>query len=347
MLLASAVALVLAAAPAIAQQRQPAGPAGPARPAAPAQSPEPLEVRFWNAIKDSSAASDFQTYLDAFPNGRFVAPARERLQQLQAGSAPPAPTAAPAAPGQSSPRTLSLGNAPPLRDCGECPELVPLAAGQFAMGSSEHFPFEAPVHQVTLRKPFVIGRYEVTYDEWDACVKDGGCKFSPDDRGGGRGRRPVTGLSWTDTQEYLAWLSRKTGKTYRLPTESEWEYAARGGATTAYPWGKAMEKNRANCGGCNAENTMNTLPVGSFPPNDFGLFDMMGNAAEWVADCWYDSFRGAPTDGSAWDKPRCQERVLRGGAYNNDSKLVRSSYRFKYDYDVRFQSNGFRVARDN
>ena len=157
----------------------------------------------------------------------------------------------------------------------------------------------------------------------------------------------MTNLDWNDTQQYLAWLSKKTGKTYRLPTEAEWEYAARGGATTTYPWGKTMEKGRANCAGCNGDAPGNTVATGSFPPNDYGLYDTLGNAAEWVEDCWNDSYRGAPVDGSAWTKPRCQERVLRGGSFNNDPRYVRSASRYKYDFDVRFSSNGFRVARDN
>jgi formylglycine-generating enzyme required for sulfatase activity len=154
-------------------------------------------------------------------------------------------------------------------------------------------------------------------------------------------------VDWNDAKTYLAWLSQKTGKTYRLPTESEWEYVARASTTSAYSWGRVFEKDRANCSLCTSAPHNNTIEVGSFKPNGFGVFDMAGNAAEWVEDCWSENYRGAPNDGAALTKPTCAERVLRGGAYNNDSKYVRSAARFKYDYDVRYSSNGFRVVRDN
>jgi formylglycine-generating enzyme required for sulfatase activity len=214
------------------------------------------------------------------------------------------------------------------------------------MGSTEVFSFEGPVHRVTIGKPFYIGRYEVTFDEWDACVNDRGCTYRPDDGGAGRGRRPVTDVDWNDAKTYIAWLSQKTGKTYRLPTEAEWEYAARAATTSAYPWGRSVDKDRANCSGCTSEAHSNAIPVGSFKPNAFGIYDMAGNAAEWVEDCWSENYRGAPSDGSALVKPGCRERVLRGGSYNNDPKYLRSAARFKYDYNVRYPSNGFRVVRE-
>jgi formylglycine-generating enzyme required for sulfatase activity len=214
------------------------------------------------------------------------------------------------------------------------------------MGSSEMFDFERPVHQVSIGKPFYLGRREVTFQEWDACADDGGCNYRPDDRGLGRGMRPVTDVNWNDVGVYVAWLSRKTGQTYRLPSESEWEYAARSGGTTTYPWGKTVEKDRANCVGCTTEPLRRAVDTGSYPANAFGLFDMAGNAAEWVQDCWTDSYRGAPTDGSAWTRQQCRERVLRGGSFNNDPRYLRSAARFKYDLDVRYYANGFRVARE-
>ena len=179
------------------------------------------------------------------------------------------------------------------------------------------------------RKPFYIGRREVTFEEWDACLAEGGCKQKPDDRGLGRSRRPVTDLDWDDAKSYVAWLSRKTGKTYRLPSESEWEYVARAGTTTTYPWGRAVEKDRANCVGCTSDTVKKAIDTGSFPPNAFGVYDMAGNAAEWVEDCWSDNYKGAPTDGSAWTKPQCRERVLRGGSFNNDPRYLRSAARIQ------------------
>jgi formylglycine-generating enzyme required for sulfatase activity len=301
---------------------------------------DPFEKGFWDTIKDSDNAEDFKAYLDSYPDGPFAAVARTRLRQLETKievkpENKPAAAAQPAA-SQSS-----------IRDCPQCPEMVSIPAGVFQMGSSEMFDFEAPVHQVSIGKAFYIGRREVSYDEWDACIADGGCKQAPDDRGLGRAKRPVTDLAWDDAKEYVAWLSHKTGHTYRLPTESEWEYVARAGSTTTYPWGRTAEKDKANCIGCTSEPLKKAIDTGSFPPNGFGVYDMMGNAAEWVEDCWNENYRGVPMDGSAWTKPQCRERVLRGGSFNNDPRYLRSAARFKYDHDVRYYTNGFRVVREN
>ena len=292
---------------------------------------DPVELGFWETIKNSDSAANFQAYLDAYPNGTFAAAARAHLQGM--------PSNSPAKPLADVPTNT-------LRDCPQCPELVLIPPGSFNMGSTEVFDFEGPVHQVSIRRAFYLGRYEVTYDEWDACVVDRGCKYRPDDAGAGRGRRPVTDLDWNDAKAYLAWLSVKTGKTFRLPTESEWEYAARAMTTTSYPWGRSMEKDRANCAGCTSEPHNKAIEVGSFKPNAFGVYDMAGNAAEWVEDCWSDGYRGAPADGSAVIKQACGQRVLRGGSFNNDVKYLRSAARFRYDYDVRHPSNGLRVARE-
>jgi formylglycine-generating enzyme required for sulfatase activity len=153
-------------------------------------------------------------------------------------------------------------------------------------------------------------------------------------------------VDWNDAKTYVAWLSQRTGKNYRLPTESEWEYAARAATTSDYAWGRSVDKDRANCSGCTSEPHPMTIKVGSFKPNGFGVYDMAGNAAEWVEDCWNEGYRGAPSDGSASVKPGCRERVLRGGSYNNDPKYLRSAARFKYDYNVRYPSNGLRVVRE-
>jgi formylglycine-generating enzyme required for sulfatase activity len=215
------------------------------------------------------------------------------------------------------------------------------------------------VHRVNIARPFALGRYEVTFAEWDACVADGGCKrFRPDDHGWGRGDRPVIGVSWDDANAYARWLSEKTGQRYRLPTEAEWEYAARGGnrplktvaagaAGTAYWWGDALGHGKANCAGCGSSfDGKQTAPVDSFEPNPLGLYNMHGNAAEWVADCWTASYAGAPTDGAAVDRPQCGERVLRGGAFNQDPTYATAASRFKYDATVRYYAHGFRIARD-
>jgi formylglycine-generating enzyme required for sulfatase activity len=313
----------------------------PGRPVAdrpPTPSGDPVELGFWSTIENSDNAADFQAYVDSYPNGQFATLARARLKQLGVSEADKPATVAT--------REATADDRAPVRDCPDCPEMVLIPAGTFEMGSSEMFDFERPVHQVSIGKPFYLGRREVTFQEWDGCADDGGCNYRPDDRGLGRGMRPVTDVNWNDAVGYMAWLSRKTGQTYRLPSEAEWEYAARSGTTTTYPWGKTVEKDRANCVGCTTEPLRKTIDTGSYPANAYGLFDMAGNAAEWVQDCWTDSYRGAPADGSAWTRAQCRERVLRGGSFNNDPRYLRSAARFKYDLDVRYYANGFRVARD-
>ena len=212
------------------------------------------------------------------------------------------------------------------------------------MGSNAK-PTEQPIHYVRIQKSFAIGR-PVTFAEWDQCVAAGGCTFSPPDQGWGRGDRPVTNVSWDDVKEYLAWLSKTTRKSYRLPTESEWEYAARAGSKTAYWWGEDVGAGKAQCADCRASESGKTSPAGSFRPNAFGLYDTAGNVAEWVEDCWSPSYRGAPNDGSAWTGSDCSLRVLRGGSFADKAVALRSAARFRYDHDVRYYANGFRVARD-
>jgi formylglycine-generating enzyme required for sulfatase activity len=233
----------------------------------------------------------------------------------------------------------------PFRECSKCPELIAIPAGSFEMGSND-IQFAKPVHQVVISKPFAIGLREVTFDEWDFCVAEGGCKYRPSDRGWGRGQRPVIDVSWSDTKVFLSWLSRKTGQNYRLPSEAEWEFVARSGAATPFSWGSVAKSGQANCEDCGPTPARRTLPSGSFQPNAFGVFDMAGNAAEWVEDCWNESYRGAPKDGSAWRRGQCELRVIRGGAFSNNANAVRPAARFRYDYDVRYYTNGFRVARD-
>jgi formylglycine-generating enzyme required for sulfatase activity len=327
--------------------------------------PDTYELSFWESIRSSENAAEYRAYLDAYPNGRFAALARAREQTYGkrgapsvASATPPAAPAAPAAPARPQAPPAAPAVAPPapppappasartLRDCADCPEMALVPAGSFEMGSNEMFEFEKPVHPVTLKSAFYIGVHEVTFAQWDACVDRGGCQHRPNDRGAGRGPRPVTDIHWDDANAYTAWLSVSTGKRYRLPTESEWEYAARAGSTTSYPWGRAVEVDKANCNGCNPQPRRQATPVGQFPPNALGLHDMAGNAAEWVADCWADNYRARPRDGSAFAAPGCRERVLRGGSFNNDPRYLRSAARFKYESNVRFYTNGLRVVRE-
>jgi formylglycine-generating enzyme required for sulfatase activity len=269
--------------------------------------------------------------------------------------APPPPAATPPAvarltdrPQASPAATTAAAPSQPgsvFKDCEDCPELVVVPAGSFEMGSSAS-DYSKPVHRVTIGAPFAIGRYEVTFDQWEKCVEDRGCKNRPHDRGWGRGSHPVINVRWVDTKEYVAWMSKKTGHTYRLPTEAEWEYAARGGTTTPFWWGSAAGSAQANCRQCNTGHPERSVPVGSYKPNPFGLYDTAGNAAEWLEDCWNDNYRGAPADGSPWLKGECRMRVLRGGSFDSEPVNVQSSARFRYDTDVPYSANGFRILRE-
>ena len=230
------------------------------------------------------------------------------------------------------------------------PEMVVIPAGSFRMGcvSGENCDDdELPVHEVTIPEAFAVSVYAVTFAQWDACVLGGGCGgYRPDDEGWGRGTRPVIYVSWDDAQEYVGWLSRQTGEVYRLLSESEWEYVARAGSSTAYSWGNAIGNNRANCDGCGSQwDFSQTAPVGSFQANAFGVHDMHGNVWEWVEDCWNDSYAGAPSDGSAWRSGDCGLRVLRGGSWYLDPWFLRSAGRFGSSSGFRISSDGFRVAR--
>ena len=246
----------------------------------------------------------------------------------------------------------------PFRDCPECPEMVVVPGGSFLMGSPESEPWhtssEGPVHRVSIRS-FAAGKYEVTFDEWEACVSDGGCGgYRPDDSGWGRGRRPVMIVSWPQAKEYAAWLTRKTGEAYRLLSESEWEYAARAGTTTPFHTGSTITTEQANYNGRlvypfgDDENGLyraQTLPVGSFAPNAFGLHDVHGNVMEWVEDCWNPTYEGAPTDGSAWTSGGCSWRALRGGSWYLLPESIRSAFRWGYPTSVQVNHLGFRIAR--
>jgi formylglycine-generating enzyme required for sulfatase activity len=185
-----------------------------------------------------------------------------------------------------------------FKECANCPAMVVVPAGRFTMGSPSsepgHSADEEPQHRVTIARRFAVGRFEVTFDEWDACAADGGCNgYKPSDEGWGRGRRPVINVSWDDAKAYVAWLSKKTGKSYRLLSAAEYEYATRAGTQTAYPWGNAIGTNNANCHACGSQwDARQTAPVGSFAANGFGLYDMVGNVREWTEDCYHDRYLG-------------------------------------------------------
>ena len=239
-----------------------------------------------------------------------------------------------------------------FRDCAQCPSLVVVPDGMYRMGSpsweKDREDGEGPMHDVIIGRPVAVGMYEVTFTEWDACRREGGCSHDPPDQGWGRANRPVINVSWEDAQEYVRWLSRKTGKRYRLPSESEWEYAARGGTTTRYHWGDEIGRNGANCAGCGSRwDGARSSPAGSFSPNPFGLYDVHGNVWEWVEDCWHDDYEGAPSNGGVWTgKGDCSRRVLRGGSFFTSPALLRSAYRSQDPSRSRLKLVGFRVARE-
>jgi formylglycine-generating enzyme required for sulfatase activity len=245
-------------------------------------------------------------------------------------------------------------------DIAEAPEMMVLPAGTYLMGSPAYEPDrrsnEGPQHRVSIDRPFAVSKYLVTFDEWDACVAQGGCRgYSPGDARWGRGDRPVINVSWGDAVAYVAWLSARTGQHYRLLSESEWEYAARAGTDAPYYFGDTITTDQVNydgvdypVNGVRGSYRGTTTPVGSFPPNAFGLYDMSGNVWEWTTDCWNEDYRAgrAPADGAPWLSGDCNRRVVRAGAFNNSPSFARSAFRFWEVADLRSALMGFRIARE-
>jgi formylglycine-generating enzyme required for sulfatase activity len=273
----------------------------------------------------------------------LVASERPRLDALslqQRLSAPPAVWRVP-------------GALAAFKDCAGCPQMVVIPAGEFTMGSPPSEQQAEAQHRVTIATPFAVSKFEITFHEWDACVKDGGCGgYRPDDQGWGRGQRPVINLSWENCKDYVSWLSRRTGKPYRLLSESEWEYAARAGTTTRFSFGDTLSPSQANYDGSadgsgpSEVNRQKTMPVGSFPANQFGLHDMLGNAWEWVEDCWHDDYTAtAPSDGSPWLKDNCEGHVGRGGSWEDSQSELRSAARTAGFKDEASSTDGLRIAR--
>ncbi len=234
-----------------------------------------------------------------------------------------------------------------FKDCDICPELVVIPPGSFVMGSPVGKPREKPLRRITLKKRSAMGRFETTFAEYDACTAAGGCSKKIYDREWGRGRRPVMNVLYTDIQEYMRWISKKTGKTYRLPSEAEWEYAARADSDTEYWWGDDMIKGEANCRGCGTQwSGVKSAPVGSFKPSPWGLYDVHGNVLEMVEDCWTTSHKGVDPYGKAKVFPNCPNRVVKGGAWYYLSRVSRSASRARNDMRVFSYFIGFRVLRE-
>ena len=282
-----------------------------------------------------------------------------------------------------------------FRDCSACPEMVVVPAGTFIMGSPESeegrlrtvydedgtairwtvidevelevevgqrlVVVEGPQRYVTIESPFAVGVYEVTFDEWDACARAGGCGgLIPDHEGWGRGRRPVINVNWDEAQTYVRWLLNETGNEYRLLSEAEWEYVARAGTVTARYWGETPSEQCRYANGADAvalaanpgwrtapcsDGHLGTAPVGSYDLNPFGLYDVLGNVWEWTQDCWNERYSGGPADGTAWESGDCSTRVQRSGGWANEPESLRSASRSRVSAGDRYSTAGFRIAR--
>lgn len=283
-------------------------------------------------------------YMLAQPRGKLAevaqappSPAASPAVQQPAPAPSQVASPTPAAPTQqASPQPAS--SASPTPDLPE-PELVPLQAGSFSMGSNDD-PSERPIRRVTV-KPFSMGKYPVTVREWNACAAAKACGFTASGKDDG----PVTNVSWSDAKQYVAWLAERTKKAYRLPSEAEWEYAARGGTQSKYWWGDQMQSGHAGCKDCGGDNSAEQpVKVGSYKPNPFGLYDMGGGVDQWVEDCWHRNYQGAPTDAAVWPGGDCASHVIRSGSWKNDARYVRPANRDNYDTNVRYPTHGFRVA---
>jgi formylglycine-generating enzyme required for sulfatase activity len=249
---------------------------------------------------------------------------------------------------------LTAACAQTFQDCADCPEMVVVPAGSFMMGDlgGDGRNEERPIHPVSIEYPFAVGRFEVTFDQWNACAAEGGCSQRPADEGWGQADRPVINVNTKDAGEYLAWLNQKAGVPedapgYRLLSEAEWEYAARARTTTRYFWGDEVGIGNATCWGCGSQwDRKMTAPVGSFAANAFGLHDMHGNVSEWVEDCETLNYKDVPADGSAWKGGgRCSVQITRGGYWAAIPDAIRSAYRRGAFFDARGNSIGFRVAK--
>ncbi len=252
----------------------------------------------------------------------------------------PAPTVAPAAK-PAAPQPLASPATPAIQPTSAVrePEMNLLRGGSFTMGSNEDGS-EKPPHQVTI-KPFAISQYPITVREWNECAAAKACAFVAS----GKDDAPVTNVSWSDAKQFVAWLAGATRKAYRLPSEAEWEYAARGGTQTKFWWGDQFLSGMANCKNCtDIAAAEQPIKVGSLRPNPFGLYDMGGGVDQWVEDCWHKNYQGAPSDGSAWVEGDCASHVIRSGSWKNDARYARPANRDSYDTNVRYQTHGMRVA---
>ena len=235
----------------------------------------------------------------------------------------------------------------PFKECAECPEMVVIPPGNFTMGRDDGKSVETPAVPVAVLKSFAMSRYEITWDEWLACVEAGTCTQVPDDHEWGRGQQPIMNITWQDANDYARFLTEKTGQAYRLPTEAEWEYAARAGTETHFFWGDAAGTYNANCRKCGTPwDGKGNAPVGTFKPNPFGLHDMNGNVWEWMQDCWNPTHDGAPTIARARTDGDCERRVIRSGSWYYIPRLMAATYRDRHPANLFSYNIGIRVVRD-
>ena len=291
----------------------------------------------WESAKAANRADSYQQYMTSFPQGAYVPQAIAAIEQLKP------------APGRQ------------FSDCATCPTMVSLPAGNANLGATEDEadarPNEKPQRPVNFSNLFAIGVTEVTFAQWDACVAGGGCNGRPSDNGWGGGSRPVINVSWDAAQSYVSWLSRTTGQNYSLPSEAQWEYAARGGessplqggsaaALCAFANGAGVESGlRWANNACTDPASDRTLPVGTLGPNGFGVKDMIGNVAEWTLDCNTLNLRDAPTDGRADQRGSCNQRSVRGGSWFSGPADLRFATRLMQRRGDSNDFTGFRVVR--
>ena len=269
------------------------------------------------------------------PQARAPVASATPSQSLAMMVPPVSPSPAPPAP---------AGGEHYFQDCAGCLWMVRIEGASFLMGQGAKDTSALPAHRVMI-KPFALSQYPVTVADWNACHTDGGCGAAPR-MAATEASTPVHNLSWDDAQTYVVWLSRRAGHLYRLPTEAEWEYAARAGTTTRYWWGDQPGVALANCAGCGGQQDPKApLPADAFQPNAFGLYGMLGGVSQWMQDCWFPNYNGAPADGSARDARGCSKRVLRGGSFRSSADEITPVSRSNYDAPVRYLANGFRVAR--
>ena len=288
------------------------------------------EQEAWDLAKRRDTVAAYEGFLATFPNGRLAASARSALAGLRPTPTPtptPQPPVQAAKPGQI------------FKDCqaSHCPEMVVIPAGSFTMGSNRH-DNEKPTRSVNIRS-FALGKYEVTQRQWKAVMGDNPSYFK-----NGCSNCPVESVRWDDIQKFLQKLNQMTGKEYRLPSEAEWEYAARAGTTTE--WSSGNDASSVKQYAWYTENSTGRIqPVGTKQPNAFGLHDMHGNVWEWVQDVWHDNYNGAPTDGTSWTVGDQSRRVLRGGSWGHLPVYLRSASRIRYATGDRDNGFGFRIAR--